>query len=164
MRIFPFPLTPGYGKRPLPCDDAGYEVTVLCPRGKGYQQDTKFSKGPYLSASDAQGRKQLHSDICGNMVVHCSGSSFTPGGFFCARDFMSSRDAIRPTNFSRGAAVQALRREVHLRSSRCEPGAVSFEVRKQGFLYKVQVWLEKLTYRFSDVVMATNDSYKRSRN
>jgi glycosyltransferase involved in cell wall biosynthesis len=32
---------------------------------------------------------------------------------------------------------------------------------KKGFLYKVQVWLEKLTYRFSDVVMATNNSYKQ---
>lgn len=31
---------------------------------------------------------------------------------------------------------------------------------KNGFLYNMQVWLEKLTYRFSDVVIATNDSYK----
>jgi glycosyltransferase involved in cell wall biosynthesis len=31
---------------------------------------------------------------------------------------------------------------------------------KQGILYKVQVLLEKLTYRCSDVVMATNASYK----
>lgn len=31
---------------------------------------------------------------------------------------------------------------------------------KKGFLYQVQVWLEKLTYLFSDVVMATNASYK----
>jgi glycosyltransferase involved in cell wall biosynthesis len=31
---------------------------------------------------------------------------------------------------------------------------------KKGFLYKAQVLLEKLTYRSSDVVMATNDSYK----
>jgi glycosyltransferase involved in cell wall biosynthesis len=30
---------------------------------------------------------------------------------------------------------------------------------KQGFFYKTQVWLEKLTYRTSDVVMATNSSY-----
>ena len=30
---------------------------------------------------------------------------------------------------------------------------------KQGLLYKIQVWLEKWTYRFSDVVMATNASY-----
>jgi glycosyltransferase involved in cell wall biosynthesis len=30
----------------------------------------------------------------------------------------------------------------------------------QGVLYKTQVLLEKLTYRFSDVVMATNASYK----
>ena len=29
-----------------------------------------------------------------------------------------------------------------------------------GFLYKIQVWLEKMTYRFSDVVMATNCSYR----
>ena len=28
-------------------------------------------------------------------------------------------------------------------------------------LYKTQVWLEKLTYRFSDVVMATNESYQQ---
>lgn len=31
---------------------------------------------------------------------------------------------------------------------------------KKGFFYKVQVWLEKLTYLVSDVVMATNASYK----
>jgi len=30
----------------------------------------------------------------------------------------------------------------------------------QGFLYKVQVLLEKMTYHFSDVVMATNASYR----
>jgi glycosyltransferase involved in cell wall biosynthesis len=31
---------------------------------------------------------------------------------------------------------------------------------KQGLLYKVQVWLEKMTYRTSDVVIATNASYR----
>jgi len=30
----------------------------------------------------------------------------------------------------------------------------------KGMLYKIQVWLEKQTYRFSDVVMATNESYR----
>jgi glycosyltransferase involved in cell wall biosynthesis len=30
---------------------------------------------------------------------------------------------------------------------------------KKGALYRVLIWLEKLTYRFSDVVMATNRSY-----
>jgi glycosyltransferase involved in cell wall biosynthesis len=31
---------------------------------------------------------------------------------------------------------------------------------KKGLLYSIQVWLEKQTYRFSDVVMATNKSYR----
>ena len=31
---------------------------------------------------------------------------------------------------------------------------------RKDFLYKAQVWLERLTYRFSDVVMATNGSYR----
>jgi glycosyltransferase involved in cell wall biosynthesis len=31
---------------------------------------------------------------------------------------------------------------------------------KPGLFYKIQVWLEKMTYRFSDVVMATNCSYR----
>lgn len=31
---------------------------------------------------------------------------------------------------------------------------------KQGFLYRAQVWLEKMTYRTSDVVIATNASYR----
>jgi glycosyltransferase involved in cell wall biosynthesis len=30
----------------------------------------------------------------------------------------------------------------------------------QGLLYRIQVWLEKMTYRCSDVVMATNASYR----
>ena len=31
---------------------------------------------------------------------------------------------------------------------------------KQGLLYKIQVWLEKMTYRTCDVVIATNASYR----
>ena len=31
---------------------------------------------------------------------------------------------------------------------------------RKDFFYQTQVWLENLTYRFSDVVMATNESYK----
>jgi len=31
---------------------------------------------------------------------------------------------------------------------------------KKGMLHKILVWLEKLTYRFSDVVIVTNASYK----
>ncbi len=31
---------------------------------------------------------------------------------------------------------------------------------RKGMLYKVQAWLEKMTYRCSDVVMATNASYR----
>ncbi|MGB6430521.1 MAG: glycosyltransferase [Candidatus Acidiferrales bacterium] len=31
---------------------------------------------------------------------------------------------------------------------------------KKGVFYKIQVWLEKMTYRVSDVVMATNESYR----
>src|SRR5207249_2943387 len=31
---------------------------------------------------------------------------------------------------------------------------------RRSLLYHVQVWLERMTYRFSDVVMATNHSYQ----
>jgi hypothetical protein len=31
---------------------------------------------------------------------------------------------------------------------------------RQNRLYKVQVWLEKMTFRFADVSIATNESYK----
>jgi glycosyltransferase involved in cell wall biosynthesis len=31
---------------------------------------------------------------------------------------------------------------------------------KENLLYKLQMWLEKLTFRFSDVVLSTNESYK----
>ena len=31
---------------------------------------------------------------------------------------------------------------------------------RQDIFYKIQVWLEKLTYKCSDVVMATNRSYR----
>ena len=64
-------------------------------------------------------------------------------------------------HFSGRTAVQAVRGQVHLRSSRCESrSSTSRNTARRGCLYKVQVWLEKLTYRFSDVVMATNGSYR----
>ena len=34
---------------------------------------------------------------------------------------------------------------------------------KKDMLYKIQVWLEKMTFRCSDVVMSTNCSYRRAR-
>ena len=42
-----------------------------------------------------------------------------------------------------------------------QPRSCTFQsTNRRDFLYKALIWLEKLTFRFSDVVMSTNNSYK----
>ena len=128
---------------PVPFDAPRVEGSQLASRarlrsycfvsaGQGLRATAmKFSMAFISTAIPCRTRETVPSAICGSTAALCSGSSSIRGGSICAADFMSFRAAIRPTIFSWWPAVQAVRREIHLRSSRCEPGAVSFEIRKE---------------------------------
>jgi glycosyltransferase involved in cell wall biosynthesis len=139
----------------------GYEVTVLCPRRKGSAKGFEILDGIriYRHPSPAEGS--------------------TPMGYFweygCALfwEFLYTSwiflrhgvDIIQGCNPPDNIVLVALpfklfRVKYIFDHHDANPELYTSKYGKQGTLYRVLVGLEKLTYRFSDVVLATNMSYR----
>jgi glycosyltransferase involved in cell wall biosynthesis len=140
---------------------AGFEVTVLCPKGKGYTQGHEVLDGVriYRHPMTREGNSAfgyLWEYGCAlfwefwyawwiflrhgfHVIQGCNPPDdifliALPFKLFGVKYIFDHHDVIPELYFSKYG--------------------------KQGLLYKVQVWLEKMTYRCSDVVIATNASYR----
>jgi glycosyltransferase involved in cell wall biosynthesis len=156
----PIPFDTRVLKEAISLQQSGYEVTVLCPRGKraelGYEEISGIRV--YRHPMPTEGNSSfgyLWEYGCAlfwefwyvwwiylrhgfHVIQGCNPPDnifliALPYKVFGVKYIFDHHDAIPELYFSKYA--------------------------KQGFLYRAQVLLEKLTYRFSDVVMATNASY-----
>jgi len=140
---------------------AGYAVAVLCPRGKGYEKRHETIDGIDIY------RHPLPKE--GN----------TPFGYF--QEFASALfwelwytwwiylrhgfDVIQGCNPPDFIFLVALPFKLFgvkyiFDHHDASPELYLSKYGKKNFLYKIQVWLERLTYRFSDIVICTNSSYR----
>ncbi len=140
---------------------AGYEVTVLCPKAKGYTLGHEILDGVriYRHPMPEEGNSALGylwEYSCAlfwefwyawwiylrhgfHVIQGCNPPDdifliALPFKLFGVRYIFDHHDVIPELYFSKYG--------------------------KKGFLYKIQVWLEKMTYGCSDVVIATNASYR----
>jgi len=155
------PFDPRVWREACSLRENGYEVTVLCPRQKGYAKGYEFIDGirVYRHPSPAEGS--------------------TPTGylweFTCALfwEFLYTWwiylrhgfDVIQGCNppddiFVIALPFKLLGVKYIFDHHDANPELYVSKYGKRGFLYRILVGLEKLTYRFSDVVIATNMSYK----
>ena len=140
---------------------AGYDVVVLCPRAKGHEQGYEDLEGIHIY------RHPMPEE--GN----------SPLGYvweyFCALlwEFLYSWwiyfrrgfDVIQGCNppddiFLIALPFKLLGVRYIFDHHDVNPELYFSKYERQDFFYKIQIWLERLTFRFSDVVMATNSSYK----
>ena len=69
--------------------DAGYEVTVLCPKGEGYNKTYEFIDGVHIYRHPTAEEGNSPAGIrLGIRLSLCFGSSCTRGGFTCGVVFM----------------------------------------------------------------------------
>lgn len=157
----PVPLDPRVTKEACSLQKAGYEVTVLSPSGHGLKAGYETVAGVriYRHPMPEEGNSALGylwEYSCAlfwefwyvswiylrhgfHVIQGCNPPDdifliALPFKLFGVKYIFDHHDAIPELYFSKYG--------------------------KRGMLYKVQVLLEKLTYRFSDVVIATNTSYK----
>jgi len=141
---------------------AGYQVTVLCPKGKGAERVHEMVEGMhvYRHPMPKEGNSPLGYlweyscalfwEFCYTWWIYLRHGFHViqgcnppddiflvalPFKLFGVKYIFDHHDAIPELYLSKYGVT--------------------------GILYKTQVLLEKLTYRFSDVVMATNASYKK---
>ncbi len=143
--------------------DNGYEVSVICPKGKGYDKDYEWLKGVHIHRHDLPPE--------GN------------GAFGYAREYFSAlREELRlAKKIYKERGFHVIHGcnppdDIYMVASRFKNKGVDyvfdhhdicpelFEAKfgkASGLLYQSQLWLERQTYRHCTFAFVTNESYKK---
>jgi len=139
----------------------GYQVTVLCPKGKGYQRLHEVIDGIhiYRHPMPPEGNSGL------GYLIEYGWSLFWEFLYtwwiYLSRGFGVIQGCNPPDDIFLVALPFKLFGVKYIFDHHdANPELFVSKYDKIGPLHRVLCWLEKLTYRFSDVVIATNGSYK----
>lgn len=138
-----------------------YEITVLSPRGKGYRRVHEVLEGVhiYRHPMPPEGNSPL------GYAVEYSCALFWECLFawwiFLARGF----DVIQGCNPPDDIFLVALPFRIFgvryiFDHHDANPELYESKYERRDIFYRIQIWLEKLTFACASVVMATNESYK----
>jgi glycosyltransferase involved in cell wall biosynthesis len=157
----PVPFDGRVWKEACALRDAGYQVTVLCPRGKGYTQGYELLEGVhvYRHPMTAEGNSSL------GYLWEYGWALFWEFLYafwiFLRRGFQVIQGCNPPDNIFLIALPYKLFGVKYIFDHHdANPELYHSKYERMDFFYKTQVWLEKLTFRCADVSMATNESYK----
>jgi glycosyltransferase involved in cell wall biosynthesis len=157
----PVPFDPRVFKEACSLHQAGYEVTVLCPKGKGAMQGHEIMGGVriYRHPMPEEGNSPL------GYLWEYGWALFWEFWYvwwiYLRHGFHIIQGCNPPDNiFLIALPFKPFGVKYIFDHHDAIPELYLSKYRTQGILYKAQVLLEKLTYRFSDVVIATNASYR----
>lgn len=139
----------------------GYDVTVLCPQGKGYKRAYEVLEGVriYRHPMPKEGNSPL--GYLREYGVALLWEFLFTWWIYLRHGFHVIQGCNPPDNiFLVALPFKLLGVKYIFDHHDANPELYLSKYGKQGFFYKAQVWLEKMTYRSSDVVIATNNSYK----
>jgi glycosyltransferase involved in cell wall biosynthesis len=157
----PVPFDSRVWKEALSLSANGYEVTVLCPKGKGYNAGHELLNGihVYRHPMPREGNTPL-----GYLLEFGSAlfwEFFYTWWIFFRHGFHVIQGCNPPDDvFLVALPFKLLGVKYIFDHHDANPELYLAKYERKDFLYKAQIWLERLTYRFSDVVMATNGSYR----
>jgi glycosyltransferase involved in cell wall biosynthesis len=157
----PVPFDMRVWKEAISLREAGYVVTVLSPRGKGYEQRHEVLDGihVYRHPLPAEGNSPA------GYVREYAFALFWEFVYTCWIYLRTGFDVIQGCNppddiFLVALPFKLLGVKYVFDHHDANPELYLSKYGKRGVFYHIQVWLERLTYRVSDVVMATNSSYR----
>jgi glycosyltransferase involved in cell wall biosynthesis len=157
----PVPFDPRVWKEACSLRENGYDVSVLCPKGKNHEKGYEYLEGVhiYRHPMPKEGNGVL------GYVVEFSCALFWEFLFsawiYLRRGFHIIQGCNPPDDiFLVALPFKLLGVKYIFDHHDANPELYLSKYEKKGLLYSAQVLLEKLTYRFSDVVMATNHSYR----
>jgi glycosyltransferase involved in cell wall biosynthesis len=157
----PVPFDPRVWKEALSLTERGYEVTVLCPKDKGYERAYEVLKGVriYRHPMPKEGNS-LFGYLAEYTCALCWELVFA-WWIYLRHGFHVIQGCNPPDNIFLVAWPFKLFGVKYIFDHHdANPELYLSKYEKKGTLYKIQVWLERMTYRVSDVVMATNQSYR----
>lgn len=141
---------------------AGYDVSAICPTGKGYEQKYECLNGIHIY------RHRLPIEAQGALGYALEYSAAIFWEFFLSWKilFRHGFDVIHACNppdtiFLVGMFYKLLGKKFLFDHHDINPELFIAKFDKKGSFYRLVVWLERLTFLTASVSIATNESYKR---
>ena len=139
----------------------GYEVTVLCPKDKNHSKGYEFLNGIHIYRHPRCGEGNSKTGYLIEFFFALLFEFFYAAWIFLRRGFNVIQGCNPPDDiFLVALPFRIFGVKYIFDHHDANPELYLSKYEKKGLLYQSQVLLEKWTYRCSDVVMATNGSYR----
>jgi glycosyltransferase involved in cell wall biosynthesis len=155
------PADPRVWKEALSLHENGWEVTVLCPRSEEWSEGYEMLEGIRIYRHPMPGEW----NSAGGYLWEYSCALFWEFVYACRIYLRHGFHVIEGCNppddiFLIALPFKLLGVKYVFDHHDAAPELFLSKYNKKGFFYKILLFLEKQSYRFSEVVMATNDSYR----
>jgi glycosyltransferase involved in cell wall biosynthesis len=139
----------------------GYDVTVLCPRGREFEGGHEVLQGVRIYRHPAPEERKGVLGYVLEYICALFWEFFYTWWIFLRHGFGVIQGCNPPdTIFLIALPFKLFGVKYIFDHHDVSPELYLSKYRKKGFFYKIQVWLERLTFLSSDVVMSTNISYQ----
>jgi len=142
--------------------EAGYEVSIICPTGKGYEKKHEVIDGVYIYRHNLP----LEAEGALGYLLEYSAALFWE--FALAWRVLLTRgfDAIHACNppdniFLVGGFFKLLGKKFLFDHHDINPELYEAKFGRRDFFYRVMLAWERWTFKIADVSIATNESYKQ---
>jgi glycosyltransferase involved in cell wall biosynthesis len=158
----PVPFDSRVWKEALVLQGNGYEVTVLCPRGKGWEKPFEILDGVriyrHMMPNEGGGAIGYLWEYGWAFFWECLYAWW----IYVRHGFHVIQGCNPPDNiFLVALPFKIFGVKYIFDHHDANPELYLSKYERKDLFYHVQVCLEKWTYRFSDIIIATNESYRR---
>lgn len=141
--------------------DAGYQVTVLCPKGKEYNQTYELLEGVHIYRHPMPEEGNSPAGYVWEYACALFWEFLYSWWIFLRRGFQVIQGCNPPDDIFLVALPFKLFGVKYVFDHHdVNPELYFSKYERKDFFYDAQIWLEKATFRCSDVVMSTNNSYR----
>jgi len=155
------PSDPRVWKEALSLHRNGYQVTILCPRCNGGDRGYEVIEGIRIYRHPMPGGGNSPAGYLWEYSFALFWEFLYACWIYLRHGFHVIQGCNPPDDiFLVALPFKLLGIKYIFDNHDAGPELFLSKFNKEGFLYKVLIWLEKQSYRFSDVVMATNLSYR----
>lgn len=157
----PVPFDGRVWKEAVALQRNGYSVSVLCPKGKGYARGHEVLDGVHIYRHPMPKEGNSPFGYLKEYVFALWWELLYAWFIFFARGFHVIQACNPPDDiFLIAWPFKLFGVRFIFDHHDANPELYLSKYAKKDLLYKLQIWLERLTYACSDVVMVTNNSYK----
>ena len=157
----PVPFDSRVWKEAISLRDNGYDVTVLCPRGKGYTKGHEVLEGIRIFRHPSTQEGNAPRGYVWEYASALFWEFLYAWWIYSRYGFQVLQGCNPPDNiFLVALPFRLLGVKYIFDHHDANPELYVSKYDRKDFFYRCVVWFERMTYRFSDVVISTNCSYR----